>query len=231
MFDDQIPEPIDETSAGEPPQGLAMAPTVPPKQETSTPAPTMPGADLTNDEPLVLNRPAPQLPPQAAPDAASMPAPLIQTPDDQDMIGPKLKKKGFGLKIFLLVVACLSIIAVAGALAYTIIVQPPKTENLIMDTPKDEVKEDVAEPVIEEEEVEVMDTDGDGLTDDEEANFGTNPRLTDTDSDGLNDREEVRVYDTDPLDPDTDADSFLDGEEVINGYNPNGDGKLFDLPK
>ena len=52
----------------------------------------------------------------------------------------------------------------------------------------------------------------------------------DTDKDGLGDREEVQVYGTDPLDSDTDGDTFLDGQEVSAGYNPNGEGKLFDIP-
>ena len=42
--------------------------------------------------------------------------------------------------------------------------------------------------------------------------------------------EEVKIYNTDPLNPDTDGDTYLDGEEVKGGYNPNGSGKLFELP-
>lgn len=58
------------------------------------------------------------------------------------------------------------------------------------------------------------DSDGDGLTDAEEAKLGTNPRLKDTDGDGLTDGEEVKQYKTDPLNPDTDFDGLNDGEEV-----------------
>ena len=43
------------------------------------------------------------------------------------------------------------------------------------------------------------DTDGDGLDDDQEATYGTDPALADTDVDGLSDGDEVLVYDTDPL--------------------------------
>ncbi|MEZ4810462.1 MAG: gliding motility-associated C-terminal domain-containing protein [Allomuricauda sp.] len=57
----------------------------------------------------------------------------------------------------------------------------------------------------------IVDTDGDGLTDGEEADLGTNPNNPDTDGDGLTDGEEVLVVDdpsttavpeeaTDPLD-------------------------------
>lgn len=73
------------------------------------------------------------------------------------------------------------------------------------------------------------DTDQDGLNDQEELELGTNANSTDTDTDGLFDREEVRVYKTDPLKPDTDGDTFLDGAEVKSGYNPSGEGKLFNL--
>ena len=38
-----------------------------------------------------------------------------------------------------------------------------------------------------------VDTDGDGLTDDQEATLGTNPNLADTDGDGLSDALEVRL--------------------------------------
>lgn len=76
-----------------------------------------------------------------------------------------------------------------------------------------------------------VDSDGDGLTDEEEAQLGINPNEVDTDSDGLTDYEEVKVYATNPLNPDTDGDSFSDGQEVRNGYNPNGEGKLLELPQ
>ena len=75
-----------------------------------------------------------------------------------------------------------------------------------------------------------MDTDGDGLDDDLEDQLGTDPKSIDTDSDELSDFDEVRIYKTNPTMPDTDGDGFLDGQEVQGGYNPNGDGKLFEIP-
>lgn len=72
-------------------------------------------------------------------------------------------------------------------------------------------------PVIEPEPV---DTDADGLTDDEEIVLGTDPLLADTDSDGLSDGDEVNTYSTDPLNPDTDAGGIFDGQEVIDGTDP-----------
>lgn len=59
-----------------------------------------------------------------------------------------------------------------------------------------------------------IDTDGDGLTDQEELALGTDPKNPDTDGDKLTDGEEVKVYKTDPLNPDTDYDALIDGDEV-----------------
>ncbi len=59
-----------------------------------------------------------------------------------------------------------------------------------------------------------IDTDGDGLTDEEEGTLGTDPNNPDTDGDGLGDGEEVRDYSTDPLNPDSDDDGLEDGQEV-----------------
>ncbi len=72
-----------------------------------------------------------------------------------------------------------------------------------------------------EEEVAVnenVDTDNDGLTDEQELELGTDPNDPGTDGDGLQDGEEMEFYDTDPLDDDTDGDGLTDGEE-INAYN------------
>ena len=61
-----------------------------------------------------------------------------------------------------------------------------------------------------------QDTDGDGLTDDDELNiYNTDPSDDDTDDDNLNDGEEVLTYNTDPLSMDTDSDGLTDGEEVF----------------
>jgi hypothetical protein len=63
------------------------------------------------------------------------------------------------------------------------------------------------------------DSDGDGLTDFQEADRGTDPLDSDTDDDGLSDGDEVALG-TDPLDPDTDEDGLSDGEEVAAGTDP-----------
>lgn len=76
-----------------------------------------------------------------------------------------------------------------------------------------------------------VDSDGDGLTNAEELDAGTSVSKPDTDSDGLGDKEELQVYGTDPRRTDTDGDGFFDGQEVRSGYNPNGPGKILEVPK
>jgi len=74
-----------------------------------------------------------------------------------------------------------------------------------------------------------LDSDQDGLPDEQELQLGTDLNSIDTDNDGLFDGDEVLVYKTDPLNPDTDGDGFIDGTEVGGGYNPLGDGELYNL--
>ena len=67
------------------------------------------------------------------------------------------------------------------------------------------------------------DSDGDGMTDKEEVDAGLNPLDpkdgVDTDGDGISDAEEEQLG-TDPNNPDTDGDGISDGDEVANGGNP-----------
>ena len=58
------------------------------------------------------------------------------------------------------------------------------------------------------------DSDGDGLTDTQEASLGTNPNDSDSDDDGWSDGAEVNTHTTDPLDSDSDNDGLSDGAEV-----------------
>ena len=67
-----------------------------------------------------------------------------------------------------------------------------------------------------------LDSDGDGLSDDDEINVhGTDPSDPDSDDDGLNDGDEVNVHGTNPLLADTDGDGSSDGDEVFITTDPN----------
>ena len=66
----------------------------------------------------------------------------------------------------------------------------------------------------------LIDSDSDGLSDEEEAVLGTDPNDADTDDDGLNDGEEA-IGESDPLQADADEDGLNDGEEVTANTDPN----------
>ena len=60
----------------------------------------------------------------------------------------------------------------------------------------------------------VKDSDGDGLSDEQERKSKTDLTLPDTDNDGLTDYQEVQMK-TNPLNPDTDGDGHLDGQDAF----------------
>jgi hypothetical protein len=64
------------------------------------------------------------------------------------------------------------------------------------------------------------DEDGDGLTNGEEEELGTDPEIADSDGDGLSDGDEVNLYGTDPSSADSDGDGYEDGEEVESFTDP-----------
>ena len=65
-----------------------------------------------------------------------------------------------------------------------------------------------------------LDTDGDGLTDDQEVNVTkTDPTNPDTDDDGVKDGQEI-LDGTDPNNSDTDYDGLIDGDEKAKGTDP-----------
>ncbi|MBW3631996.1 MAG: hypothetical protein KY456_03105 [Chloroflexi bacterium] len=107
------------------------------------------------------------------------------------------------------------------------------TDPLIYDTDDDgfgdnaEVNEgsDPTDPSSVPEGEPTVDTDGDMLTDAQEAELGTNAATPDTDGDGLTDFAEVGFEPgsstgTDPLVFDTDGDGVGDGDEIANGTDP-----------
>lgn len=91
-------------------------------------------------------------------------------------------------------------------------------------TPVDKVKQAEFEEAIKK--VASSDQDLDGMPDNEEIKYKTDPASSDTDGDGLTDWQEVSIYLTDPLKADTDGDIFNDGYEVRHGFSPKGPGKL-----
>jgi len=185
----------------------------------------------------------PPNPPPAAPAPSPMPAPaqpIAQTPPPapakMDTPMETVATKSSSVKVVIMIVAILVVIGAAFLLSMRILnsktpvtPEPPitNTEETAPGVETTPVPE-VAAPVIEKT---VVDSDKDGLSDDQEAQLGTNPNNPDTDADGLFDKEEVEVYKTNPLNPDTDGDTYKDGDEVSKGYNPNGQGKLTDIPK
>jgi hypothetical protein len=64
------------------------------------------------------------------------------------------------------------------------------------------------------------DSDGDGLTNGQEGQMGTNPGNGDSDGDGMSDGQEV-AQGTDPMNADSDGDGVPDGQEVQQGTDPN----------
>lgn len=80
--------------------------------------------------------------------------------------------------------------------------------------------------IIINEDSPLLDTDRDGIPDEEEEKLGTSIIEFDTDGDGVQDYDEINVWGTDPLNPDTDGDGFPDGLEIVTGYNPLGEGTL-----
>lgn len=67
------------------------------------------------------------------------------------------------------------------------------------------------------DETDTTDSDGDGLTDALEKEFGTDPNKTDTDEDGIPDYIELDWLNYDPTSPDTDQNGTPDAEEDSDG--------------
>ncbi len=82
------------------------------------------------------------------------------------------------------------------------------------------------EPLVENNEIALLDPDGDGLLthgdkeiDSDNNIIDSNPFIYDTDGDGISDGNEVTIG-TDPLKPDTDGDGLTDQEDLIQGVDP-----------
>jgi len=259
MFEDQAPPnlPTDEPQkpkgpvADEPKQRKTPPPAIPAK----APAPKSPTA---NAQPVPQPSSTPATPkPEIKVGASDMfagldtgPTPAPPKQPAEGAVQPTRAKGGLLKTIIIIVVSILVLGFAAYGLWWLITtmtspgaeidIQEPEEEGLVEDTQavEDQIDEeeevedvivDIPDPVVET--TPSKDSDGDGLSDIQEAQIGTSPTSTDTDVDQLSDYDEVMLYKSNPLDPDTDNDSYLDGEEVNNGYNPNGTGKLFQIPR
>jgi hypothetical protein len=208
------------------------------------------------NDPIVPERPAaaPQAPtpaptasriPEPVAPLSDAPAPVPQTSDMQAVPTPEgaaitpppapRRRVGRGSRVRLIVtvsIVLIVLVVVAGFAVFT-------TQFRGTDTQADNAVENINQvaPVTdttndaETSTPLVRDSDGDGLLDEEEAEFRTDPKKIDSDNDGLTDRQEVKIYQTDPNRKDTDRDGFSDGEEVRQFYDPNGPGRLLDIPE
>lgn len=183
--------------------------------------------------------PPPPIPPAPGPVQPLKSLKDLQVEPEQLTTGVKKKSK---ILPMIIIIGLVIILGVLGYFVYakffspTVINQNQNIagENLnqqnLNNAPVVPVNINTTPSAVNENVNKVIDSDHDGLTDEEEATLGTNPNEVDTDGDNLYDYEEVKVYQTDPLNPDTDGDGYLDGEELLHGYNPKGPGKLLQLP-
>lgn len=185
------------------------------------------------------------VPPVATPATPAASMASAPAPEPMKMAEPS-EKRPFPWKLVVLFVAIMAVVGLAFFLSMKILNSrtpvtpaapvdttqpaaqaPAPTAEVPAATPPVEQTTPAPTPVVDA----TLDSDKDGLTDAREVQLGTDPKNPDTDSDGLFDKEEVDVYHTNPLNSDTDGDGFKDGAEVKNGYNPNGSGKLLQVPQ
>lgn len=234
----------------EPPKPLAAPkpPALPKVSSPASPAPAKPLVVLSEAaeklSPPLEKIPEPPTPPAAprpfAPaqdifegvkDAAPPLSPKPPVIKDETMM--ETPKQGFKR----IIIAVFSVVVLAGAISaggyfvYNKFIKskplsPNLNVNLVPPAPQN-APEPTPPPAPQPVRI---DSDNDGLTDEEESANKTNPLAPDSDGDGLFDAEEINVYKTDPLNPDTDGDTFRDGDEVKNGYDPKGPGKLIRIP-
>jgi hypothetical protein len=247
MFDNTTTNP---TNQNQPPQNLPtagpapIAPTPPLKIESGFPPEDILG-EIDKVEPAIKGPAMPGIDwKQSLPPAVTPP----QKPVTKEPFVTQHKKAIVAVVVILLAGGAL---AAAGWYGYSIFILAPQanpTPAINTGAPNPSANQpdaaNVNEPVVNTnqpqanenanlnaEPVAPVDSDQDGLTDEEEGMYGTNPSQADTDADGLTDRDEVKVFETDPNNPDTDGDTYLDGAEIRGGYDPKGPGKLLNLPQ
>lgn len=208
----------------------------------------VPDSSAQQARPATIEPGVAQAPAQAASQA---PQPQIISPE-QAMQYSEPKSAGAGFRLVAIVLLSLMCIGGAGYAAYKFMVKdavPQQVSDVIggetdgatdnetdgkngdTDATTPNTPSSTPDTEVDAGPTAVVDSDGDGLTNDEERTAGTSVAKPDTDGDGLGDREEIKVYDTNPLNADTDGDGYRDGDEVKNGYNPNGEGRLLEIPE
>ena len=76
------------------------------------------------------------------------------------------------------------------------------------------------DPLVAEPGIATADPDGDGLSNLEEQQAGSDPHMADSDGDGLSDYDEFHRYGTDPMAADSDGDGLNDADELARGTDP-----------
>lgn len=179
---------------------------VTPHAKESAPPKGMPVATPTSP-----SRPTPVTPPpRATPPSGGSPP---KKPNEH-MLPPERKpSKSWLIRIFVIVIV-LAILAIAGYFAYNRFFTGDNSGN-------DGSTPDITVPEGNNDtQPSDVDSDNDGLSDEEEQAMGTDQLNPDTDKDGLADGDEVNVYGSDPLQFDTDGDGFEDGQEPAFDYSP-----------
>lgn len=232
--------PDEKLAPNQAPQNLPTIPTSDSKPVT----PPEPSKPLGEPEDILDEvdkaEPAVERPTTLTPDSAGPVPPAVAAPEKAVAKEPIVKqhKKAFAAILTVLVIG--GILALAGWYGYNVFLAPqpalPQVTGISDQvSPQTNQSSNINQaPVdanvdISPQSSRVVDTDRDGITDQEEELYGTDPTAVDTDQDGLTDRDEIKVFNTDPNNPDTDGDGFLDGEEVRSGYDPKGPGRLLKI--
>ncbi len=241
MFDD-INNKNNQNPQSQPKLQTSQTPPVPPTPQAQQQASQTPQVKKTEPEDMFagLDKQAPQAPGQNVPEQKSPQAPI----SNLSQIPPKSNKKIMilgGIALGFLIIMLIAYFAVTKLLSTTTYEDIDIENGQMISGEVESAAEEPAENEIVETETQAaepsnqlsqdeMDNDNDGLTNAEERALGTNLNAMDSDGDGLFDNEEVNTYKTDPLNVDSDGDGILDGTEVRSGNDPNGPGKLFNVP-
>jgi hypothetical protein len=130
---------------------------------------------------------------QADPQRLPQPEPARETQQEtQGAIQGETTSRGQRPAWVLPLLVALSLLLAAGAGAYYGIIKPSQAAVAAQN----------------------QDADSDGLSNQVEEQYGTDPNNPDSDGDRLTDWEEVNLYQTDPRRPDTDGDGLTDGQEA-----------------